>query len=84
MTVVLSTIDPAQDMWGWRGCLVEDTTRLGGWTLELKLSVVDHVGDVMVGNLLQMGFESPDQEEGDEFSWMDDGAIHDFKGNLNN
>ena len=84
MAVALSTINPTQDTWGWRGCLVEDTTSLGGWTLELKLSVTDCVGDVMVGNLLRAGYKDLDQEEGDKFSGTDDRDVHDFEGNLDN
>ena len=83
MAAALLRIDPAWDMWGWSGCLVTDTTSLGGWTLELELLVAKSIGDVMLGNLLRAGYESPYQEEGDELSGMDDGDVHDFEGNLN-
>jgi len=84
MAVVLSRINPAQDMWGWLGRLVSNTTSLGGWTLELKLLVAESVGDAMLGNLLWAGYEDPDQEEGDELSGTDDGGVYDFEGNLHN
>ena len=84
MAAALSAIDPAQDTWGWRGRLVTDITSLGGWTLELELLVTESIGDAMLGNLLWAGYESPNQEESDELSGMDDGNIHDFEGNLNN
>ena len=83
MAAVLSTIDPAQDTWRWRGHLVEDTTSLHGWMLELELLVAESIADVMVGNLLRARYEDPNQEEGDEFSGTDDGDVHDFEGNLN-
>ena len=62
---------------------MEDTTSLGGWTLELELSVTDHIRDVMMGNLLWMGYEDLDQEAGDEFSGTGEGDVHDLEGNLN-